>query len=91
MLEVFRRRQAIDLSVVKRTRTQERQLPRKSARLAGSHQKQPSPEVVRRKSRRHNLRSGVHRGEVCHINGCTKSIANVRRRIVRSNSKGQSP
>ncbi|KAK0775595.1 hypothetical protein LTR91_025779 [Friedmanniomyces endolithicus] len=50
---------------VKRTRTQERQLPRKSARLAGSHQKQPSPEVVRRKSRRHNLRSGVHRGEDC--------------------------
>ncbi|KAK1045431.1 hypothetical protein LTR74_018146 [Friedmanniomyces endolithicus] len=65
VLEVFKRRQAIDLSVVKRTRTQERQLPRKSARLAGPHQEQLSPEVVRRKSYRHNLCSGVHRGENC--------------------------
>lgn len=91
MLEVLRRRQAIDLSVVKRTRTQERQSPRKSVRLAEWHQKQPSHDVGCRKSNCHNLRSGVHRGEVCPIAEYTKSIADVRRRVVRSNGRSQSP
>ncbi|KAK3076041.1 hypothetical protein LTR53_000086 [Teratosphaeriaceae sp. CCFEE 6253] len=51
------------LAGVKRTRTQERQLPRKSVRLAASHQKGPSPEIAYSKTKGHDLRSGVHREE----------------------------
>lgn len=64
LLVALRRWQATDLPIVKRTRTQERQLPRKSVRLAASHQKGPSPENAYSKTKGHDLRSAVHREEV---------------------------